>query len=163
MPKVRRLRQIYRIDYPPRRDHAWIVQWRHRGQITISRRFSDGRYGGKRQALAAAIQFRDIALPKREALRYEHWRRGRKRSHNTSGIIGVGRYECLNHDKRSISVYWLASWNDLTVSVTNGDSRSSFTASAGRRRSPARRARRVCGLYLGGAIDAVPRCRFTLR
>ena len=114
MPKVRRLRQIYRIDYPPRRDHAWIVQWRHRGQITISRRFSDGRYGGKRQALAAAIQFRDIALPKREALRYEHWRRGRKRSHNTSGIIGVGRYESLSYNKRYVSVYWLASWNDLT-------------------------------------------------
>ena len=114
MPKPRRLRQIYRIDYPPRRDHAWIVQWRHRGRITISRRFSDGRYGGKRQALAAAIRFRDIALSELEALRYVRWRRSRKRSHNTSGIIGVGRYESLDRSKRYISAYWLAYWNDLT-------------------------------------------------
>ena len=113
MPKLRRLRQIYRIDYPPRRDHAWIVQWRHRGQIMISRRFSDGRYGGKRQALAAAIRFRDVALSELEALRYERWRRSRKRSHNTSGIIGVGRYESLDRSKRYVSVYWLAYWNDL--------------------------------------------------
>ncbi len=50
MARSQRLHHIHRIDDAPKRVHAWVVQVQQRGEITI-RRFSDGRYGGNRQAL----------------------------------------------------------------------------------------------------------------
>lgn len=102
-----RLHHIHRIDHAPKRTHAWLVQVQRRGEITI-RSFTDGRYGGKRAALEAAIRFRDAALSSGRDKGYQLWRRNRKRRNNTSGIVGVGRY--VNHEHRRQGIVERISW-----------------------------------------------------
>lgn len=69
MPQPRYPHHIRRVDNPHRRDHSWKVEVQRQGKMTI-RRFSDGRYGGKRQALKAAMHFRDALLARMEKRRY---------------------------------------------------------------------------------------------
>ena len=69
MPEPRHPHHIRRIDSPRKHDHAWIVEARRQNQVTI-RRFSDGRHGGKQEALKAALRFRDALLAKLGARRY---------------------------------------------------------------------------------------------
>lgn len=107
-----RLHHIHRIDHAPKRTHAWLVQVQRRGEITI-RSFADGRYGGKRAALRAAIRFRDAALNGARDKNYQLWRRNRKRRNNTSGIVGVGRYVSRERGRQGIieRVSWQAFWD----------------------------------------------------
>ena len=107
-----RLHHIHRIDHAPKRTHAWLVQVQRRGEITI-RSFTDGRYGGKRAALEAAIRFRDAALNSARDKGYQLWRRNRKRRNNTSGIVGVGRYVNRERGRRGLieRVSWQAFWD----------------------------------------------------
>lgn len=69
MPRRRYPHHLRRVDAPRKHNHAWIVTVQRQNQITI-RRFSDGRHGGKRQALKAALQFRDALLVKVGERRY---------------------------------------------------------------------------------------------
>jgi hypothetical protein len=89
-----------------------LVQVQRRGEITI-RSFTDGRYGGKRVALQAAIRFRDAALNGTRDKSYQLWRRNRKRRNNTSGIVGVGRYASSERVGGRIieRVSWQAFWD----------------------------------------------------
>jgi len=89
------------------------VQVQRRGEITI-RCFTDGRYGGKRSALQAAIRFREAALTSARDKGYQLWRRNRKRRNNTSGMVGVGRYVSRERRRQGIieRISWQAFWDD---------------------------------------------------
>jgi hypothetical protein len=112
MARSYRLHHIHRIDHAPKRTHAWVVQVQRCGDVRI-RRFSDGRYGGKRSALETAIRYRNAALRNLQDTRYGLWRRNRKRRNNTSGIVGVGRYVSRERAGGRIieRVAWQAFWD----------------------------------------------------
>lgn len=64
--RSRKLKNITRMDY--KRSHGWWVRFEYRA-LPISKLFSDRRYGGRREARAAAIQYRDavlLVLPERD-------------------------------------------------------------------------------------------------
>ncbi|HYD59585.1 MAG TPA: AP2 domain-containing protein [Noviherbaspirillum sp.] len=79
----------------------------------MTRHFSDSVHGGKRKALKAAIAFRDEMLTKLRDTEYASWLR-RKRSNNTSGIVGVARYVNISQasGRRQEYPYWQAFWRD---------------------------------------------------
>jgi hypothetical protein len=77
------------------------------------KRFSDGVYGGKREALKAAVEYRNSFLSRDKPFDYQIWVRTRLRKNNTSGIPGVLRYEVpRDSDAESVRVYWIAAWTD---------------------------------------------------
>jgi hypothetical protein len=80
----------------------------------MRRTFSDSVYGGKEEALAAAIAYRDQLLSCHSYFDYQIWKRTRLRKDNTSGIPGVGRYDCIDSRKRHEvhNVFWRAAWRD---------------------------------------------------
>lgn len=49
---------IHRVDHPQSGTHGWFVTVRPQSRIH-RRRFSDGRYGGREEALLAAQVYRD--------------------------------------------------------------------------------------------------------
>lgn len=105
-----RQRNITRIDNDTKRTHAWLVTVQRRGEIVV-RSFSDGIYGSKRKALAAAVAYRDLLLSRHSQFEHQVWVRSRLRKNNTSGIPGVGRYEVLaNPNTGRREAFWLASW-----------------------------------------------------
>lgn len=105
-------RNISRIDDDKKRHHAWIVTVQRRGEAVV-RSFSDGIYGGKEEALTAAIAHRDLLLSQHSQFEHQVWVRTRLRRNNTSGIPGVGRYETLANAKTGRrAAFWLASWID---------------------------------------------------
>src|SRR5689334_23294961 len=93
MPRkpIKRHRNLLRRDHIASRTHGWLarVQRRH---ANLTRMFSDGKYGGYRQSLFAAMVWRAAVLDKLHNHRYTLWRRNKKRKNNSSGIVGVGRY-----------------------------------------------------------------------
>lgn len=101
---------IKRIDHPGSHTHSWhvTIQRRHR---VWTRHFSDRAYGGKKQALVAAIAYRDHLL-----LRYPAYSRrvfcSIKKKNNRSGVSGVTRIEHyeLNRGRKRLRVYWVARW-----------------------------------------------------
>ena len=84
-----------------------------RNSITISKRFSDGKYGGRGEALQAAIHYRDDLLAKTDHFSHQIWLRSIIRRNNKSGIPGVAR--CEQIDKRNPNTryaFWSARWTD---------------------------------------------------
>lgn len=101
---------IRRVDSDSSHTHAWVV--------TISRRrrkfvkhFTDGVYGGKRKALAAAIAYRDQVISRNPPMTLKEFCSVMKRN-NRSGISGVCRY--ASGDPRQdgkLRWYWVARWS----------------------------------------------------
>jgi len=107
-----RHRNIKRIDDDTTRTHSWVVIVQRRGESHL-RWFTDGIYGGKEKALAAAIEHRDFLVSSHSESEQNLWVRTRLRKNNTSGIPGVGRYEALaNPNTGRYNIFWLASWID---------------------------------------------------
>jgi hypothetical protein len=103
-------RNIKRLDHDAKGDHGWVVTLQRKGAIIV-KRFSDGIYGGKREALDAAVAYRDSFLARDQPFNHQIWIRTRLRKNNTSGIPGVGRYEAIDNRKTgSVRAFWLASW-----------------------------------------------------
>ncbi len=103
-------RNIIRVDHEAKRDHGWVVTLQRKRAIIV-KRFSDGVYGGKREALKAAVEYRDSFLARDKPFDHQIWLRTRLRKNNTSGIPGVGRYEVVeNPDTENVRAFWLASW-----------------------------------------------------
>ena len=106
---------VCRIDSDAKRYHCWRVQVRCNNHIVIQS-FSDGRYGGKRKALQAALVWRDARLSEIEYERKQRWLRNctALRRNNSSGIVGVGRYISRNivGDMVVERAYWHATWQD---------------------------------------------------
>jgi hypothetical protein len=105
-------RNIVRVDNDANGDHGWVVTLQRKGAIIV-KRFSDGIYGGKREALEAAVAYRDSFLALDDPFNHQIWIRTRRRKNNKSGITGVLRYEVVaNATTGSVRAYWLASWTD---------------------------------------------------
>ena len=130
------LRNIRRIDDDSRRTHAWLVQVQRRSHIII-KMFSDGIFGGKQEALSAALEYRDILIVAPSPAEHNLWHRTIVRRNNTSGIPGVGRYKRATGTEK-----WVAYWIDengvrksRTFSVnTYGERRAKQLAIAERQR-----------------------------
>lgn len=107
---MKHLRNISRIDNETNSTHAWLVQVR-RNNRSAKKMFSDGVYGGKREALQAAITFHTKFLAEVSDYEYQIWLRTRLRRDNTSGIPGVARYDQIaNRNTGRREVFWLAAW-----------------------------------------------------
>jgi len=104
-------RNIQRIDNESNRTHAWLVVVQRRGKI-YSKMFSDGRHGGKRKALQAAVAYRDKLIQRHPPLSKKAFVSILKKN-NRSGVPGVCRIESitpLRDGSESCRVYWVASW-----------------------------------------------------
>ena len=69
--------------------------------------FSDGIFGGKQKALAAAIEFRESLIIAPSPAEHNLWHRTIVRRNNTSGIPGVGLYKRPHGTEK-----WVAYWID---------------------------------------------------
>ena len=110
---VDQLHHIKRLDCEADRIlHAWRVLVA-RDNIAKAKNFADAKYGGKDEALQAAICYRDEFLAKTDHFEHQMWLRTYVRRTNTSGMPGVYRAEekyCRSPDKQY--VYWVAQWTD---------------------------------------------------
>jgi len=78
---------ITRVDHERSRTHAWRVTLQRQGRIHVGH-FSDGVYGGKQKALAAAKRYRDELLEKHPPLTRREYCSILRRN-NRSGLAGV--------------------------------------------------------------------------
>jgi len=83
----RALYGITRVDHERSRTHAWRVTIQRHGKIFVGH-FSDGVYGGKQKALAAAKRYRDELLAKYPPLSRREYCAILRRN-NRSGLAGV--------------------------------------------------------------------------
>ena len=101
---------ITRIDHARSHTHSWhvTIQRRHR---VVTKHFSDGRYGGRRKALAAATAFRDQIVATHASFTRQAVCSITK-TNNRSGISGVTRiaYYEVNRGRKLFRLYWLAQW-----------------------------------------------------
>jgi len=100
------LRNIRRIDDDARGTHAWLVRVQRRSHINI-KMFSDGIFCGAQEALAAALEYRDILIITPSPAEHNLWHRTIVRRNNASGIPGVGLYKRPNGTEK-----WVAHWID---------------------------------------------------
>lgn len=103
---MKHFRNIRRIDDDSRRTHAWLVQVQRQSHIKI-KMFSDAIFGGKKEALSAALEYRDALLTAPTPAEHNLWHRTIVRRNNTSGIPGVGLFKRANGSER-----WIAFWVD---------------------------------------------------
>jgi hypothetical protein len=109
---VTRPRNISRIDHEASRTYAWRTTLQRWNGITV-KTFSDSVHHGKRNALKAALEYRNTLLLRHSPFKHHVWLRTRLRKNNTSGIPGVGRYEVVADSKTGRrQVFWLAFWVD---------------------------------------------------
>src|SRR5262245_10740161 len=78
---------ITRVDHERSRPHAWRVTSQRRGKIHVGH-FSDGVYGGRQKALAAAKKYRDKLVTKNPPLSRRQYC-SILRKNNRSGFAGV--------------------------------------------------------------------------
>jgi len=78
---------ITRVDHAGSRTHAWRVTIQRQGKIHVGH-YSDGVFGGKHKALAAAKKFRDSLLSKHPPLTRRDYCSILRRN-NRSGLAGV--------------------------------------------------------------------------
>ena len=104
MAAIRHSQGIYRVDSPKNGTYAWIVVLT-RNRESFRKHFTDGVHGGREQALAAAIGYRDEIVARFAPLKRSEYV-SVLRKNNTSGFPGVR----LNRDAESQPLYWAASW-----------------------------------------------------
>ncbi|NOZ03840.1 MAG: hypothetical protein GXO92_04420 [FCB group bacterium] len=108
----RKLRGISRIDSDAKNMHGWFVRVYLSGKVYANKYFSDLKYGGKRKALHAAVEYRDEKTKERneaypDAKYYR--RRITRDSRNKTGIIGISRTTSRNRSG-SISESYQVTW-----------------------------------------------------
>jgi hypothetical protein len=102
---------ITRVDNEVSRTHGWLVTIQRRSVIH-RRQFSDGVFGSKARALAAAKTFRDEVVAKNPPLSRREHAEIRKKN-NKSGVVGVCRYcasETRDKPEQQQRWFWVASW-----------------------------------------------------
>ncbi len=104
MAAIRHSQGIYRVDSPKNGTYAWIVVLT-RNRESFRKHFTDGVHGGREQALAAAIVYRDEVIARFAPLKRSEYV-SVLRKNNTSGFPGVR----LNRDAEGNPLYWAASW-----------------------------------------------------
>jgi hypothetical protein len=103
------LHHIQRLNYKNRSVHSWQVK-AERNLICKSKNFCDKKYGGREEALKAAIRYRDELLAQIDHFSYQKWIRSIVHTNNTSGIPGVVRLDRMNKNTRYVC--WGAKWVD---------------------------------------------------
>jgi hypothetical protein len=101
--------------------------------------FPDKQFGGKVKALKAAKAWRDSLIATASGVNYVLWRRNKLYPHNSSGIVGVGRY-VVRYGKKKQHV-WDAFWENADGKrcgrrffvATHGERRAKALACAARR------------------------------
>jgi len=112
LSRMTRFRNIVRVDHEASRMHAWRATLQRWNGITV-KTFSDSVHHGKRNALKAALEYRNAILLRHSPLKHHVWVRTRLRKNNTSGIPGVGRYGVVANSRTGRrQVFWLAFWVD---------------------------------------------------
>jgi hypothetical protein len=102
---------ITRVDNEVSRTHGWLVTIQRRSTIH-RRQFSDGVFGSKAKALAAAKVFRDAVVARNPPFSRREHAEIRKKN-NKSGVVGVCRYcasETRDKPARERRWFWVASW-----------------------------------------------------
>lgn len=102
---------ISRVDNEASRTHGWLVTIQRRGVIH-RKHFSDGVFGGKQKAFAAAKQFRDEIIAKHPPFSLREYSSIVKKN-NRSGVVGVCRYcasETRDMPEDKQRWFWVASW-----------------------------------------------------
>lgn len=100
------LHNIRRMDIESSRTHAWLVQVQRKKRI-VAKMFSDNVFGGKQNALSAAVAYRDALIMAASPAKHNQWWRTIVRRNNTSGIPGVGLYKRPDGSEK-----WVAYWAD---------------------------------------------------
>jgi len=142
-PKQARLarsgyRHIARQERSAKTVPGWKVALQRAGKY-MHKYFSDKKFGGKIKGLKAAKAWRDSRLAAASGVNYVLWRRNKLYSHNSSGIVGVGRY-VVRYGKKKQTV-WDAFWEDADGKrhcrrffvATHGERRAKALACAARR------------------------------
>src|SRR5262249_57441026 len=83
---------ITRVDHAGSRTHAWRVTIQRQGRIHVGH-YSDGVFGGKQKALAAAKKFRDSHLSKHPPLTRRDYSSILRRNSRS----GLARVSCHPH------------------------------------------------------------------
>ena len=104
-----KLRHIARQEKSPKAAAGWKVNVTRRGKY-MYKSFADSKYGGKTKALKAAKTWHDEIVESTSDVDYVLWRRKKRSRPNSSGIVGVGRYEVLYATNRHL--VWEAYWQD---------------------------------------------------
>lgn len=99
---------ITRVDHERSRTHAWRVTIQRQGKIHVGH-FSDGVYGGKQKALAAAKKYRDDLLSKFPPLTRKEYCSILRRN-NRSGLAGVSYHaEVIETERGPVERrFWIA-------------------------------------------------------
>ncbi|MDG5767739.1 hypothetical protein QA596_09700 [Balneolales bacterium ANBcel1] len=95
-------KNISRIDQPSKNTFGWFVRIRRDGN-RISRFFSDGKFGGREQALASARDYRDSNLSKWEGFAKNHDRTMHLGKESNIGYPGISY--CVKTKKRNNSIH----------------------------------------------------------
>lgn len=102
---------VSRIDDDKHFTHAWRVSLRRRGKLLV-KNFPDKKYEGRRNALNAALAYRDGLLAEHPPITRKEFAEVRRRN-NTSGVTGVYRYAKpykLADGRQKEIWYWEAHW-----------------------------------------------------
>ena len=103
---------ISRIDQESRNTFGWYVRVMFNGK-QVSKFFSDKVYGGRKEALEAAVEYRDEAEKKLGRPRTDRQVIARQ-TRNTSGIVGVQlrtKSVRTKTGERVINKYYVVTWN----------------------------------------------------
>jgi hypothetical protein len=103
------LRYIARQEKSPKSAAGWKVGITRRGKY-MYKSFADSKHGGKTKALKAAKAWREEIVKSTSTADYVVWRREKRARPNSSGIVGVGRYDVLYEKTRH--PVWDAYWQD---------------------------------------------------
>ena len=101
---------VYRIDHDRNGTHAWVAFLQRRGRI-FQKCFSDGVYGGRKVAYAAAVPYRTNLARKHPPLTRREYVQIRKHS-NRSGHVGLVKYQYVEQtpNGKRVRPYWIATW-----------------------------------------------------
>lgn len=99
---------ITRVDHERSRTHAWRVTIQRQGKVHVGH-FSDGVFGGKQKALAAAKKYRDGLLAKFPPLTRKEYCSILRRN-NRSGLAGVSYHaEVIETERGPVERrFWIA-------------------------------------------------------
>jgi hypothetical protein len=131
-------RHIIRQEQTEKTTACWKVNLKRRSKY-MHKYFPDVKYGGKENALEAAKAYRNSLMSAVSESDYMLWRRNKKPSTNTSGIVGVGRY--VVKYRKGKRLQWQAAWQDadgkqhckIFLVSTHGERQAKALAIAARR------------------------------
>lgn len=107
-----RYKGISRIDNDVKNMHGWFARVYYKSKVFDNKYFNDKKYDGKGKALAAAIEYRNETIQRRNK-KYPGAKNSRRRilsdSRNKTGIIGVSR-SSITSKTGNVSEFFQVTW-----------------------------------------------------